>query len=377
MADLVLLAQRLNQTALTGTDGALLDLLRETPISPPHGQASGLTVKKAVTALGGSSANAFGKAKMAGPLTMIAFIKFRPVTSNTDGQEGALTFDVKYATELKTAATRNGWVPCWFLPWKSELLVKLTIAADAGAIPSGDPTIDPLPNPRLFFTAAINGCSVFVYGAASAPSVVHAGFETNSANKEMVRDYLGGNSATMWRALLKGVTASEDGLTLVPLNKAKPNLGEVNRYDYIKTLNDDGSEVFGTPLAAQLKTFLDTHKTDKLQAKTVEAFGSVFGLRVGNAWRMTLQRNASIQYRMITQTGGFLGLGKKTVIRGPKVAKPATKGLDAADKKRVTDKHKQLLMDNQFVAAVVLGYKDFFPGDNQAVNHAHNQLMFW
>jgi len=135
MADLVFLANRLNQTALNGTDGALVQLLRETPISPPHGQAGGLTIKKSVEALaGGKVKDAFGKVKLSGPLAMIAFIKFRPVTSNTDGQEGALTFDIKYAVELKTTASRNGWVPCWFLPWKSGLLVKLTIAADAGPI---------------------------------------------------------------------------------------------------------------------------------------------------------------------------------------------------------------------------------------------------
>ena len=378
MPDLTTIADSLNQTALTGDAGALRQLLCSTPVSPPHGQAKGVTVKKAVPALDASAIKtpgAFGKARISGPLAMIGFIQFRPVRSNTDGQEGALTFDVKYADELKTVASRNGWIPCWFLPWKSGLLVKVTIVPDNGPIPSGNAAIDALPNPRLFFTAAINGCSVFAYGNATGPTVVHAGFESNFADKTMVSRFLGGNSASMWQALLKGVTASADGLTLNVANKVRQNLGEVHRYDYIRTLNPDGTDILGTPEAQQLKQYLDTNRKDVLKVKEVNPWGSVFGVRTGNTWEMTLQRNVQIQFRMITQKGGFLGLGKKEVDIGPGVAKPKTKGLDQHAKERIKKQYESAVQTNQFISCITRSYTDFFPG--AAVNHALPQVQFW
>jgi len=378
MADLTALADQLNQTASTGTDAQLRQLLCETPVSPPHGQVRDVTVRKSVPALakGVAPPGAFGKAKISGVLQRIVFIKFRPVTTNIDGQEGALTFDVKTAGELTTNASRNGWIACWFLPWKSGLLVKMDIEPDSGPINSGDPAIAALPNPRLFYTAAINGCSVFAYGTATGPTVVHAGFETNFADKGKV-DQLGGNSAAMWKSLLEGVTASPDGLTLTVKPPSKPNLGEVNRYDYIRTRTADGSDPLGTADAAQLEQYLKTNRTDVLKVKEVNPWGSVFGLRTGNSWQMTLQRNVSIQYRTIRQTSGFLGLGKKDVDIGPAVQKASTKGLDAFNKKRIETNYKHALATNQFVCCVNVGHTDFFPGAQQISNHAHNQIQFW
>ena len=107
------------------------DFLCTTPISPPHGDTEKWALKaKSGIPLEGSTFDGMDKAKaeslaplgkMTAPSDDLrsAFIKFRPVKSATDRQEGALTFDIKYANELKDEASRRDWLACCFLPWKS------------------------------------------------------------------------------------------------------------------------------------------------------------------------------------------------------------------------------------------------------------------
>ena len=115
--------------------GSIVDLKRDflctTPISPPHGDTEKWALKaKSGIPLEGSTFDGMDKAKaeslapfgkMTAPSDDLrsAFIKFRPVKSATDRQEGALTFDIKYANELKDEASRRDWLACCFLPWKS------------------------------------------------------------------------------------------------------------------------------------------------------------------------------------------------------------------------------------------------------------------
>jgi len=123
------------------------EFLCETPISPPHGDTSQWTLKaKSGIPLEGSGLASttdvaakkrllpLGKMTAASDTFRSVFIKFRPVATNTDGQIGSLTFDIKYADELLTAASRVGWLACWFLPGKSGHLLKMRIADHAVAL---------------------------------------------------------------------------------------------------------------------------------------------------------------------------------------------------------------------------------------------------
>ena len=73
-----------------------------------------------------------------------------------------------------------------------------------------------IPNPDIFFTAAINGCSVFVNGNAADPTVYHGGAEQNeiAAIKNQLGNtfwnMIGGNTEGMWMNLFKGFDV--DGL---------------------------------------------------------------------------------------------------------------------------------------------------------------------
>jgi len=103
--------------------GSIVDLKRDflctTPISPPHGDTEKWALKaKSGIPLEGSTFDGMDKAKaeslaplgkMTAPSDDLrsAFIKFRPVKSATDGQEGALTFDIKYANEYGQLTTTS------------------------------------------------------------------------------------------------------------------------------------------------------------------------------------------------------------------------------------------------------------------------------
>ena len=64
------------------------------------------------------------------------------------------------------AANPGGWVPVYWLPWNTAgAAIRLTIPARSAANPG----------PDVFFTAAINGCSVFFQGTPQNPTIYHCG----------------------------------------------------------------------------------------------------------------------------------------------------------------------------------------------------------
>ena len=55
--------------------------------------------------------------------------------------------------------------PIFFLPWAADHVVKIKLS---------DPRVNPGGDVKIFFTAAVDGCSVFVEGDPSNPTVYHA-----------------------------------------------------------------------------------------------------------------------------------------------------------------------------------------------------------
>lgn len=171
----------------------------------------------------------------------------------------------------------------YFLPWGSKRIVKMQIPANTG--------------PNVFFTAAISGCSVFVYGNPNNPILYHAGIGVD-LNKGNYKDKSNtirynaakiGNAPVFWRLLLEKL----DGV-----NKSKPNYAEVNKKNYvfdgIKSFRDKGKT---TARANRYHQRLQELHQNDLDIRIVIPWGCFFGLREANGnWKFYLQENATIIY---------------------------------------------------------------------------------
>jgi len=170
------------------------------------------------------------------------------------------------------------------------------------------------PDPDIFFTAAINGCSVFFQGTAQNPTVYHCGGDPDyrphpkmakvNGFKKAVRDP--NEAAEFWRAL---VLAHGD------LTKGEVG-GEVNKTQYIMdTPTADASEKRTANSDAYFKWLKKNKLADKDKFRIVEVrpWGCVFGVRTGDDWQFYLQENATITYTSVRTTSKLGGLSKTRV----------------------------------------------------------------
>lgn len=163
-------------------------------------------------------------------------------------------------------------VPVYFLPWDDRgFIVKLRIPKAV----RGDGT------PDIFFTAAINGCSVFMQGAADAPTIYHAGGPTGIKDPS--------EAARMWRTVLnKHVMDSRTAMARGRVG------GEVNKTNYIKSNASMGgqSTVTADNYERELHSLLD--KKGSFRIETIYPWGCVFGIRINGDWAFYLQENATV-----------------------------------------------------------------------------------
>lgn len=134
----------------------------------------------------------------------------------------------------------------YWLPWTSAGgIIQLAIP------PQGSPGQDP--DPDLFFTAAINGCSVFFEGPASNPTVFHAGGTTGQGTMAA--------GAKFWRDL---ITRMRGG----------GHLEEVNKTDYVKQDGISRGISSTTQAARDYEAWLENNKSDSLEIKDVGPWGA-------------------------------------------------------------------------------------------------------
>jgi hypothetical protein len=355
-----------NQTLDTGSFAQKLAFLRTTPINPPDGAVIPKYTRGYVPPKSDDTEpfQEFTKVKIDQAIDMIAFIKFKIVVRD---QVGALTFETKSPRELKKASDRVGYIPIWWLPWKSRNIVKIKIP-DVATSPTiaGGGGIDPVPNPGIFFTAAINGCSVFAVGSARAVSLYHAGI-TGELSKALGDRFatLGGTSEAVWQSLV--------GRNATP-GKA---VGQVTRSEYVaerKPGTAGEQDRFKTPEGTYTthrgSTFQDflSGKTD-LDAVSVSPWGCVFGLRSdAGDWSFTLMKNATLEYFRLTNKKRLIGKPKKVQVMEKtlqwNVLKP-----DGSVNQAMLDGLKEPYKESKFATCVSLGYREFFPGNNSAVYH--------
>lgn len=203
-----------------------------------------------------------GTFKLAHVTAPVGFMKLIPDPLNV----GAFTFQVKNDPV-------HDLLPIWFLPWASDKIVQMQIPER----PRHHERDDDPASPDIFFTAAINGCSVFVKGGSRSPVVAHAGTETGTP--------YGGDSAGFWRALF-AVSEMQYGGT------SSRFTGEVNNTMYV---NDTGiSKELHTVNVENYKRWLDARVPDGTTIEEVKPYGCVFGIRYGRLWSFYLQENAVV-----------------------------------------------------------------------------------
>lgn len=191
----------------------------------------------------------------------IVRISFQKVTVGNEA--GALTF----------LPSTTG-VPIYFLPWGSLNIYDLTIPDVGRNLYDPD---DPA-NPGLFFTAAINGCSVFVKGSPNSPQVFHAGITGEfSGGKDVAPDY--------WRAMVQKILL-RNGTSVEETGRVR----EVNKRDYVY----DGMHGGTTKTAIDFEQWLKGEAGPDFKSHIVSPWGCVFGIRYGRTWAFYLQENATV-----------------------------------------------------------------------------------
>jgi hypothetical protein len=349
------------QILANGTAAQRKTLLTTNPILPPSG---GIRFK-AVNPLAAEFKDVvkldYSKLKIGAASDSIAFIKLRP---NEKNEIGAITFSVKTPAELPTVRSRTDWTAVWWLPWQSEHIVKIKIRSNVT-----DPVIncghgvDPVNNPPIFFTAAINGCSVFAAGDARNPSMYHGGVD----GAMTVR---GDNELTeaAWLRLLGRVNSLK-------------NIQSIGKTDYISEMKPQTK--WTNPLQAHDKTDRTSFETQgsrdftaelegrgSLTNVTVQPWGMVFGLRDANDnWEMTLVKNAFVRYQKIQRKKRFLRRDKITHLGETRTGRTYNSDGDETLGAAVQcpDIHN----------CHTLGYQDFFPGVGAAQMHDLTQIVVY
>lgn len=199
----------------------------------------------------------------------VAYIEM--FTDMRDG--GASNREGKQVVRMRSQFSAFGEAePVYFLPWDDRgYIVKLRIPK----------LTRDNPGPSIFFTAAINGCSVFVQGDPDSPTVYHAGGSTGIKDPS--------EAARMWRQVL--AKHIRDSATA----SARGSLGgEVNKTHYItSTATASGkSTTTAEQYERELHRLLD--KKGSFRVEYVSPWGCVFGVRTGNDWAFYLQENATV-----------------------------------------------------------------------------------
>lgn len=251
----------------------------------------------------------------------IAWIRLEDDTS----RHGALTFQAIIPSSKATVP--SGHIPVWFLPWESRFLVEMTIPQKQNE-DDNDPE-----DPHLFFTAGINGCSVFVRGDPRSPTVTHAGISQGQTP-------YGNSPADFWRDLLYANLAGQ--------NIYAGKTWEVNNTDYINQTGVSGGAQ--TKNTDEYLRWLKTLPSGPITVSHVVPWGCVFGIRYGRLWSFYLQENAVVHtYKIVSE------YSKHTVTETKKV-------LGLFKKEVQTEVSKKKLVKLESTVNRPVKVRDFFPG---------------
>jgi hypothetical protein len=241
--------------------------IRKHSCSPPDNYESFGTEISRVTPLageilsGGQGSSTGGDVVRNNVKSLIRFVRLKPHPK--PDFPNTMTLDLKKMRE----APNDDRIPIYWLPWFSLRIMEITIPP----VPSNlvDPDDDEYP--RFFFTAGINGCSVFAKGESTNPTIFHAGITGN----------LGRGAPQFWRDQMAN-TGTGFGASTVR--------AEVNRDDYMFSKPEDSD------LARKYLAWLSqaSPASKPFAINVGSSFGCVFGIRFGRHWSLYLQESMMV-----------------------------------------------------------------------------------
>ena len=194
------------------------------------------------------------------------------------------------------------WVPAYFLPWAPQAMIHMTIPR------KGSRNVND-PDPDIFFTAAINGCSVFIQGSPANPTIYHCGGDPDYATNVRTPT----EAATFWRNLV--------------LQHGSPGAlhGEVNKTHYVTDVTTTNADEKSTVTSRRYEEWLKSELDKTIRVKSVKPWGCVFGIRTGMNWKFHLQENVTTSYATLQkQKYGLLGMRtRKVEVSIREVGRPA------------------------------------------------------
>jgi hypothetical protein len=222
-----------------------------------------------------------------GPSELMFDIEYAPTKDNPVDYT-----DVSPEFEKRIGGDR---LPVFYLPWCPDHFVRMSIPEykieserDFGRGVEIDPYC-----PNLFFTAAISGCSVSVYGDPRRPTVVHVGTMGNTP--------YGDDCATFWRELL-----------MVERLQRLHHGGSAYETNVDQYMGKTGSKT-------RFESWLEMQPSN-FTVERVANWGAVFGIRFGRLWSFYLQENAVIErykivkkQKQVERTEKVLGLFNRKV----------------------------------------------------------------
>ncbi|HWB83628.1 MAG TPA: hypothetical protein VG675_05785 [Bryobacteraceae bacterium] len=243
----------------------------------PHTQVGGAAIDSTLTIKGYSD--------------KVAYTTLEEVVDFT-GQREINAYKLFFRTAQEVGANADDYIACWFLPWASNHLTKMRIP----------PKLPPRPgvkfiDPDIFFTAAINGCSVMVAGDPKSPIITHGGTADSRSKLSEDNAFQNGNARQHWLNLFKQDLARS--------GNTSPILG-IHKDDYINyALTGTTRE------AAQYEKFLEDNRLQTMRIDSVRPQGAVFGLRDGTGdWSFYLQKKVTITFTRLRKIKKLIGKSK-------------------------------------------------------------------
>jgi len=289
----------------------------------------------------------------------IAFTRFEEIAGVLRSRKNG--YKLVFLPKGKLKHDISTYIPMWFLPWASNRLTSMRLPPKIPLRPGAAPAHNRAADPDIFFTAAINGCSVIVHGDPKSPTVSHGGTtdprsKTHDVNGHATEDpFLHGNARLHWSELHKRYFGGAPGFGTT---------AGISAGDYINTM-----QMGNTPEAMEYKKFLSSTTPKSLRISHLQAQGCVFGLRdSGGNWSFYLQKNIELTVTRMKKKHGFFG-DRVPAQKGYFNTTPLPPGMDPS----LAMKPKQIFTEDSVQLSIPINVVKFFPGGKDS-GTAHAML---
>ena len=238
-----------------------ITFLRKYSLSPPDGTAGEVIKTWSITNDGNILTGANGALNSSIKLRKAGMSRFFCDFTRHGLLPGCLTVSLS-----PTRTSDEQFCQHW-LPWDSLAITKHKIPPIPGSIVGGSEDEDEFP--RFFMTAGINGCSVFIDGPPTAPTIYHAGITGKLAR----------SSDTFWRDQL---TTALEGTS----RQGQMPKGQVHSAEYMS---------LDSPVINRYVDWATSGDNAPFRMEVTSGFGSVVGVRFGRYWSFYLQQNVFLQ----------------------------------------------------------------------------------